>query len=32
MPLKLEIFAFAARSIPMRYTGDGEDVSPPLAW
>ena len=33
MPSKLEISAFAAGAeIPMRYTGDGEDVSPPLAW
>ena len=33
MPLKLESSAFAAGAeIPMRYTGDGEDVSPPLAW
>ncbi len=33
MTLKLESSAFAAGAeIPMRYTGDGEDVSPPLAW
>ena len=33
MPLKLESSAFeAGAEIPMRYTGDGEDVSPPLAW
>ena len=33
MSLKIESSAFAAGAeIPIRYTGDGEDVSPPLAW
>jgi Raf kinase inhibitor-like YbhB/YbcL family protein len=33
MPFKIESSAFAAGAeIPIRYTGDGEDVSPPLAW
>ena len=33
MALKIESSAFAAGAeIPARYTGDGEDLSPPLAW
>ena len=33
MSLKIESSAFAAGAeIPIRYTGDGEDLSPPLAW
>src|SRR5271165_4223647 len=33
MPLKIESSAFApGAEIPIRYTGEGEDLSPPLAW
>jgi Raf kinase inhibitor-like YbhB/YbcL family protein len=33
MTLKIESAAFAAGGeIPVRYTGEGEDLSPPLAW
>lgn len=33
MALTVKSSAFAAnKSIPVRYTGDGEDVSPPLSW
>src|ERR1039458_1930120 len=33
MTLKIESAAFAAGGeIPIRYTGEGEDLSPPLAW
>ena len=33
MTLKIESTAFApGGEIPIRYTGDGEDVSPPLSW
>ena len=33
MPFKIESSAFAADAeIPVRYTGDGKDLSPPLAW
>ena len=33
MSLQLTSSAFASNEkIPLRYSGDGEDVSPPLAW
>jgi len=33
MPLKIESSAFVeGAEIPIRHTGEGEDLSPPLAW
>jgi len=33
IPFKIESSAFAPDAeIPVRYTGDGKDLSPPLAW
>jgi phosphatidylethanolamine-binding protein (PEBP) family uncharacterized protein len=33
MPLKIESPSFAAgNEIPIRFTGEGEDVSPPFSW